>query len=340
MNRLYKATPDGYCGDEDNGQTSAWYVFSALGFYPVCPATDQYVLGAPLFRNVTLHLENGKTFLFAAPGNGPANRYVKRAVLNGKPYDKNWIGHQDILRGGKLVTDMAPVPALSRGKLRGSLPYSFSTDTASTAWLKASKPIDSISRQGYTLVWVDKGSGIEPREKDRLASVFFKVYPEEVARFNPASPHRIVFVMDPAYDGVAETWSDTTRFNSGWFAVHLDDIDVVTHEVMHIVQAYTTGDCPGWITEGIADYARYSYGQANKEAGWGLPEYVPGQQYTDAYQVTARFFVWLERHGRLGLVRRLDETLRKGTYRPGLWKEWTGTSLEELWAAYTYSPRL
>lgn len=60
MNRLYLPTPDGYCGDEDNGQTSAWYVFTALGFYPVCPGSDQYVLGAPYFKKVTLQLENGK----------------------------------------------------------------------------------------------------------------------------------------------------------------------------------------------------------------------------------------------------------------------------------------
>ena len=83
LNRLYKPTPDSYCGDEDNGQTSAWYVFSALGFYPVCPATDQYVLGAPLFPKVALHLPNGKAVVLNAPQNSATNRYVGSLRLDG-----------------------------------------------------------------------------------------------------------------------------------------------------------------------------------------------------------------------------------------------------------------
>ena len=93
MNRMYKPTPDGYCGDEDNGQTSAWYVFSAMGFYPVTPSVDQYVLGAPLFKKVTLTLDNGKTVTINAAANSDSNRYVQSLQLNGKPYSKNWISH-------------------------------------------------------------------------------------------------------------------------------------------------------------------------------------------------------------------------------------------------------
>src|SRR5688572_8334765 len=91
MDRLYSSAPDGYCGDEDNGQTSAWYIFSAMGFYPVCPATDQYVIGAPLFKKVILRLENGKTVTIDAPQNSAANRYISNASVNGKPYSKNWL---------------------------------------------------------------------------------------------------------------------------------------------------------------------------------------------------------------------------------------------------------
>ena len=76
MDRLYSSKPDGYCGDEDNGQTSAWYVFSAMGFYPVCPASDQYVIGSPLFRKATVKLENGKKIVIEAPDNAPENRYI------------------------------------------------------------------------------------------------------------------------------------------------------------------------------------------------------------------------------------------------------------------------
>jgi predicted alpha-1,2-mannosidase len=128
MNKLYKATPDGYCGDEDNGQTSAWYVFSALGFYSVCPGTDQYILGAPLFKKVTLHLAGGKEFVISAPANGSANLYVQKAVLNGQVWDKNWIAHSTIMKGGGIEFMMGDVPNKGRGVDAADFPYSFSTD--------------------------------------------------------------------------------------------------------------------------------------------------------------------------------------------------------------------
>jgi predicted alpha-1,2-mannosidase len=128
MNKLYKATPDGYCGDEDNGQTSAWYVFSALGWYPVCPATDQYALGAPLFRKVTLSLEGGKKFVIAAPGNDSANRYVEGVSLNGNVWDRNWMPHSVIRNGGEVLFKMGPAPNKARGVGEAAAPYSFSRD--------------------------------------------------------------------------------------------------------------------------------------------------------------------------------------------------------------------
>ncbi|MEC8883951.1 MAG: GH92 family glycosyl hydrolase, partial [Bacteroidota bacterium] len=97
MDRMYMATPDGYCGDEDNGQTSAWYVFSAMGFYPVAPATDQYVLGAPLFKNMTINLENGKEIVIKAPANSDENRYIESMKVDGKTYNKNWLSHEELM---------------------------------------------------------------------------------------------------------------------------------------------------------------------------------------------------------------------------------------------------
>ena len=128
MNRLYSATPDGYCGDEDNGQTSAWYVFSALGFYPVCPGTDQYVLGAPLFKKATLQLENGKQFVIRAPDNSDRNIYIQDARLNGQAYNRNWLSHFTIQKGGALDLTMRPLPGKTRGTEPNAYPYSFSTD--------------------------------------------------------------------------------------------------------------------------------------------------------------------------------------------------------------------
>ena len=128
MNRLYKPTPDGYCGDEDNGQTSAWYVFSAFGFYPVCPGTDQYVLGTPLFKKLTINLENGNKLVVNAPANSDKNFYIRSLEFNNKAYDKNWLNHFELQKGGVLNFLMSPVPDKKRGSSKLSYPYSFSKD--------------------------------------------------------------------------------------------------------------------------------------------------------------------------------------------------------------------
>ncbi|QDA60121.1 GH92 family glycosyl hydrolase [Hymenobacter jejuensis] len=125
MNRLYLPTPDGYCGDEDNGQTSAWYVFSALGFYPVCPATDQ-LLGAPLFKKATLRLENGKEVVLNAPANSEANRYIRSVIVNGQSYAHNWLSNNELQKGATVDFDMAATPNTSRGTKAEDAPYSFS----------------------------------------------------------------------------------------------------------------------------------------------------------------------------------------------------------------------
>lgn len=128
MNKLYKATPDGYCGDEDNGQTSAWYVFSAMGFYPVCPAAGQYVLGAPLFNKMTLTLENGKKVIINAPKNSAANKYVSTLTYNGKPYDLNYLDHKTLMQGAVLNFDMSAAPNKQRGIKDSDFPYSLSNE--------------------------------------------------------------------------------------------------------------------------------------------------------------------------------------------------------------------
>lgn len=128
MDRMYMPTPDGYCGDEDNGQTSAWYVFSALGFYPVCPATDQYVLGAPLFKKVTIDLENGHEIVISAPENSDKNKYIDRLTINGKEHGKNWISHSELMKGATLTFDMAETPNKERGTDPEDYPYSLSNE--------------------------------------------------------------------------------------------------------------------------------------------------------------------------------------------------------------------
>lgn len=126
MTRLYFPTPDGYCGDEDNGQTSAWYVFTALGFYPVCPGSNQYVLGAPYFPKATITLENGKKIEIVAPKTSDENRYIRKMSYNGKNYTKNYLDHLELLKGARLLFDMSDQPMKERGIKDSDFPYSFS----------------------------------------------------------------------------------------------------------------------------------------------------------------------------------------------------------------------
>lgn len=102
----YSPKPNGLCGNDDCGQMSAWYMFSAMGFYPVNPVSGEYVFGAPQLPEFVLHLADGKTFTIKAEGLSEANKYVKSITLNGEPYTKNFISHADIVKGGTLVYQM------------------------------------------------------------------------------------------------------------------------------------------------------------------------------------------------------------------------------------------
>ena len=123
MDRLYTPTPDGYCGDEDNGQTSAWYVFSAMGFYPVCPGTGQYVLGTPYFKSMKLHLENGQQVSIQSEGKGC---YVDEMLLDGKLYEHNYLDMNALKQGANIAFRLSEKPNTLRGTMEADVPYSFS----------------------------------------------------------------------------------------------------------------------------------------------------------------------------------------------------------------------
>lgn len=126
MSKLYSSYPDGYCGDEDNGQTSAWYVFSALGFYPVTPASTQYVVGVPLFKNAEIYFENGKKLQITAPNNSTENRYVQSIYINGKLSSKNYFEHFELQKGGKIDFKLGIQPNKWRGIRKSDYPFSMS----------------------------------------------------------------------------------------------------------------------------------------------------------------------------------------------------------------------
>lgn len=199
---------------------------------------------------------------------------------------------------------------------------------------------DTSSRKGYTLVFLNNDAKLVESVKQRLIETFFTVYPIEAKMYNKKTIKKVVFFMDLAYKGVAATSGDIVRFNPQYFHNNPGDIDVVTHEVMHIVQAYPGDAGPGWLTEGIADYVRFKVGVDNKGANWTLPNFSPKQNYENAYRVTARFLVWLEKNKRKGIVKQLDSDLRTKTYNAQIWEKLTGKTVDELWNEYAQNPSI
>ena len=126
MDRLYKPTPDGYCGDEDNGQTSAWYVFSALGFYPVSPVSGEYALGSPLFSKLIITMEDNRKVTLNAPDNSSENIYIDKIDWDNKEYNKNYFTLSQLQEGGNIFFRMTNKPNYQRGTTKESFPYSFS----------------------------------------------------------------------------------------------------------------------------------------------------------------------------------------------------------------------
>ena len=139
MDKLYTAHADGYCGDEDNGQTSAWYVFSAMGFYPVCPGANQYVIGTPYFDKMTLHLENGKTMTITAQNCSQENKYIQSLSINGMPSTKNFFTHDQLMQGGNIQYVMGSTPNKQRGISDSDAPYSFTKELTATKSKKSKK---------------------------------------------------------------------------------------------------------------------------------------------------------------------------------------------------------
>ena len=128
MDKLYNPNADAYCGDEDNGQTSAWYVFSAMGFYPVCPGTKQYAMGSPLFQKILVKLENGKTIQIEAPDNNKQTRYVNDVKVNGKSVSRTWLEHDELTKGATIKFQMSSKPNKKRGTDEKDAPYSFTQE--------------------------------------------------------------------------------------------------------------------------------------------------------------------------------------------------------------------
>ncbi|TWR24466.1 secretory protein [Mucilaginibacter achroorhodeus] len=200
--------------------------------------------------------------------------------------------------------------------------------------------IDTLKKNGYMLIVSGNDGNFDKALRQKLITTFFEVYPGIVKEYNKNSLKTVNFFIDTAYHGVAATDNGRVVFSASYMTKHPNDIDVVTHEVMHIVQDYGNTNGPWWITEGIADYVRNEYGIANQAAGWKLPDYKPTQNFDNSYRITARFFTWIEKHVKKGTIKKLDDIMRKHTYSENTFKQLTGKTVEELWREYAANPVL
>ncbi len=189
-----------------------------------------------------------------------------------------------------------------------------------------------FEQNGYALIWQNNDAGFNMDLKKQLIETFFTLYPKIAKEYNSNATKTVLFSIDTAYKGVAAASGTTIIFNPRWFDKQPKDIDVVTHEVMHIVQSYPNYN-PWWLVEGIADYVRYKYGVANAEGGWSLPTVSPSHKYDNGYRVTARFLAWCE-NKKPGSVKAFDYALRTATYNTHLWITLFGKSVSDLWDEY------
>lgn len=193
----------------------------------------------------------------------------------------------------------------------------------------------TITRKGYNLRYIVQPDNFDPEVSNRLIETFFTVYPKLVKTYNPSATKEVTITIDTAYDGVAYAHDGKIVISDQWLIKKPDDIDVITHEGMHLVQAYPRRSGPSWLTEGIADYVRHKFGVDNEGAGWSLPDLDEKHHYTNSYRITARFLDWIENNYNMkNFVKKLDKAMRKGHYTEAIWKELTGKTVDELWIAY------
>lgn len=197
-----------------------------------------------------------------------------------------------------------------------------------------------VENGGITVTFENEDPGLKPLIQDGLIEIIFEVYPKLVQDFNPDARKDLKVKIDTAYNGVAYAHNGQITISSKWLRQKPEDLDLMTHEVMHIIQSYPHRAGPGWLTEGIADYVRHVYGVNNEGAKWSLPNYSPNQKYTDSYRITARFLLWITEQYDKDLVIKLDSNLRNKTYSANLWAEYTGKTLDELWILYTKNPQI
>ncbi len=195
-------------------------------------------------------------------------------------------------------------------------------------------------KNAITLSYQNDDSTLDSSIENGFKKIVFHVYPQLIKDFNSKARKDLKIRIDTSYNGVAYAHDGQITVSSKWMHSHPKDLDLMTHEIMHIIQSYPGGSGPGWLTEGIADYVRFKYGLNNKEGGWSLTPFNKNQHYTNSYRITARFLEWIRQKYDKRIIIKLDKHLRNQTYSEDLWKTYTGKDLEELWEIYSSNPSI
>lgn len=190
-----------------------------------------------------------------------------------------------------------------------------------------------IKRGEYTLEFLDNSTFITKELTQKLANTFFEVYPKMVKAFNPDATKTVILSIDTNYKKVAISGKGKILIGANWILQHQEDTDLVTHELMHIVQDFKAMG-PEWLLEGLADCGRFQYGLNNVAADWSLPPVDPRQHYRMGYRVTARFLLWVDKYQKPNTIAQLNTQLKDNTYTSESWKQITGKNVDELWALY------
>lgn len=195
-------------------------------------------------------------------------------------------------------------------------------------------------KSNITVTYTNQDETLSEDIEKGFKKIIHEVYPQLMKDFNPEAMTDLKIKIDTAYNGVAYAHNGQVTVSSKWLHERPEDLDLMTHEVMHIIQSYPGGSGPGWLTEGIADYVRFKYGMDNEGAKWSLTPYNNAQHYTNSYRITARFLEWISQNYDEQIVYKLDKRLRGKTYSDSLWKTYTGASLNELWETYSKDPKI
>lgn len=190
-----------------------------------------------------------------------------------------------------------------------------------------------IKRGEYTLEFLDNSTFITEELAQKFANTFFEVYPKMVKAFNPDATKTVILSIDTNHKKVAISGKGKILIGANWLSQHQEDTDLVTHELMHIVQDFKAMG-PEWLLEGLADCGRFQYGLNNVAADWSLPPVDPRQHYKMGYRVTARFLLWVDKYQKPNTIAQLNTLLKNNTYTSESWKQITGKNVDELWALY------